>query len=204
MSGARGSSARWLALAKAPSRRRTCCPRDARLSRTVHRVVRHRVGYHAQLRRIAAASNTSLAVVAPGIAGRCSRRGGGAYPRRPSDRRLQQIHRRADAWPAACKRQSAAPAGCCPAPLGCERWPCHCRRSAVSQRTNTRTGISRRRDQRDADGRRDAGAADHLHGDRAAVGGRRAADLPKTTAAQHSAEGAGRPQPRSRRRHLHR
>ena len=44
-------------------------PRDGRLGRAVRRAVRHGVGHHAQLHRASPArKNTSLAVVAPGIA----------------------------------------------------------------------------------------------------------------------------------------
>ena len=166
-------------------------PRHDRLDRAVRRPVRHGLGHHEQLRRPSPPTkNTSLAVVAPGIAEALFATALGLVAAIPAVIAYNKLSRDVDryagrldgfageflAHPVAPARRAGAEPMADVLPQPAER----------GRRRRPRQHAADGRHQRHADGRRHAGAADHLHGHGAAADGRR----------------AGRPAARRRRRPL--
>ena len=146
-------------------------------------------GIMTSFQSIAASKNTSLAVVAPGIAEALFATAIGLVAAIPAtifynkfvsevNKQAQRLEGFADEFSAILSRQiderAEGPDG-----HGARH---RRRRAAVGKRRHRRQPVMAR-DQRHADGRRDAGAADHLHGGGAAAH-RRRADRPAADAGQ--------------------
>ena len=138
---------------------------------------------------IAAANNTSLAVVAPGIAEALFATAMGLAAAIPAVVAYNKITVDLGRFAGRMQGLIGGRAGYWRERWRLERWPSRCRRRA---KTGEDRYAAARRDQRDADGRRNAGAAGHLHGDRAALDCRRAARFAEV------ARGGAAPSPRSR------
>ena len=172
--------------ARAPDalRGRAAQSRRHLLGRAVHRPVRHGLGHHVELRRDLAGATTRVWRPSPPASPSCSRR-----PPMGSRRRSPP--------------RSATTASAPPTPGSGRKWPpssrsarsCSFRARRRWRATAGRGAAARRpdgdeaaqdrrgplsaagRDQRHAAGRRDAGAAHHLHGDGADAGGRRSRSI---------------------------
>ena len=154
-------------------------PRDRRLDRAVRRIVRHGVGHHDELpghrRQQEHKPRGGRARLSPRL---CSPPRSACSP--PFLRSFSITNSTAKSR-ATARVWKASPMSSPPSCRGRStrrreerRWALAANRLSSNRRRRRRSAASDERDQRDADGRRHARAAHHLHGDGAAAHGRRA------------------------------